>query len=77
MSGPPTRKPSCGTCTPWAGNTIPYALAHPIAIDAWNQNTNGLGEDGFVDRLYFGDLFGYFYALKFAFDDPSVGNRAH
>jgi type IV pilus assembly protein PilY1 len=56
-----------------AGNTIPYALAHPIAIDAWNQKTNGLGEDGFVDRLYFGDLFGYFYALKFAFDDPSVG----
>lgn len=56
-----------------SGNTIPYAISHPIAIDAWNQADNTLGEDGFVDRLYFGDLFGHFYALKIGFYEPESG----
>ena len=56
-----------------SGNTIPYALSHPIALDAWNQEDNTLGEDGFVDRLYFGDLMGNFYALKLGFSDPESG----
>ncbi len=56
-----------------AQNTIPYSLAHPIAVDAWNQEGSVRREDGFVDHLYFGDLSGYFYALKFNYNDPASG----
>ncbi len=64
-------------------NTIPYSLSHAIGVDACYQAKNVDGtvlsetcasrEDGFIDRLYFGDLYGYFYALKFNYDDSAGG----
>ncbi|MEW6141118.1 MAG: PilC/PilY family type IV pilus protein [Thermodesulfobacteriota bacterium] len=49
-------------------NTIPYAMSDPIALDVWNQNEHVVGDDGFIDRIYVGDMNGYFYGIKFNLD---------
>ncbi|MDQ7784218.1 MAG: PilC/PilY family type IV pilus protein [Desulfomonilaceae bacterium] len=54
-------------------NTIPYSLSHVIGVDVWDQKNGVRREDGFMDRLYLGDLFGYFYGLKFNYEDPGDG----
>lgn len=54
-------------------NTIPYAMTDPIALDVWNQNADIVGDDGFIDRIYVGDMNGYFYGIKFNLD-PQNGN---
>jgi type IV pilus assembly protein PilY1 len=46
-------------------NTIPYAMTDPIALDVWDQNAHMVGDDGFIDRIYVGDMNGYFYGIKF------------
>lgn len=46
-------------------NTIPYAMSDVLGLDVWDQVHGALGDDGFVDRLYVGDMNGYFYGLKF------------
>jgi type IV pilus assembly protein PilY1 len=46
-------------------NTIPYAMSDVLGLDVWDQVNNVLGDDGYVDRVYVGDMNGYFYGLKF------------
>ncbi len=59
-------------------NTIPYAMSDPVGLDVWDQNNDALGDDGYIDRVYVGDMNGYFYGLKFNFDEkfpnPSTSN---
>lgn len=49
-------------------NVIPYAMSDPLALDVWNQELDIVGDDGLIDRVYVGDLNGYFYAIKFNLD---------
>ncbi|MFC1833149.1 pilus assembly protein [Thermodesulfobacteriota bacterium] len=52
---------------------IPWAMGHPILLDLWRMDIESSGEDGFVDRLYVGDLRGNFLRLGLNFtDDPSI-----
>ncbi len=44
-------------------NYIPYAVASPVALDIWDENGN-IGQDGYMDHLYAGDLNGNFYGIK-------------
>lgn len=53
-------------------NTIPYALGDPLVLDIWNANGT-VGSDGVLDHIYFGDLNGNFYGLKFNLDSSSPG----
>lgn len=50
-------------------NTIPYAMSDVLALDVWDQENSMLGDDGFIDRVYVGDMNGYFYGLKFNLDE--------
>ncbi|MCA1959161.1 MAG: hypothetical protein LDL33_00085, partial [Desulfomonile sp.] len=50
---------------------IPYAGGDILLLDEYNPaatSTSYAGSDGFVDRIYLGDLTGYFYGYKFNFD---------
>jgi type IV pilus assembly protein PilY1 len=38
-------------------------------LDVWNNENNRPGDDGFTDRVYVGDMNGYFYGIKFNFDE--------
>lgn len=59
-------------------NFIPYAMSDPLALDVRNSAGQSVGDDGFVDTVYVGDIAGDFYGLKFNFDttvkDASSGN---
>ena len=51
---------------------IPWALGDPAVLDVWDNNdgTDDVGrfaEDGFVDRIYVGDLHGFLYRMTFNF----------
>lgn len=51
---------------------VPRSLGDINVLDVWNDNdgSDDLGrfaEDGFADRLYVGDLHGYFYRMAFNF----------
>lgn len=46
-------------------NTIPYAMSDVLALDLWDQVNEVMGDDGFIDRVYVGDMNGYFYGIKF------------
>ncbi len=61
----------------WGQVYVPYAISDPLGLDVWNrckskdQYNNcigGVGDDGFVDRIYVGDLTGNLYGIKFNFD---------
>ncbi len=60
-------------------NYIPYTMADPLAVDVLNSDSHSVGDDGYVDTVYVGDLLGNFYGLKFNFDkdaiDATSGNR--
>lgn len=53
---------------------VPYAMGDMLVLDEWDggdpaiPRVAGLGNDGFIDRIYVGDLSGYFYGYKFNFD---------
>jgi hypothetical protein len=64
--------PKLQTGTTGSPVTIPYALADPIGLDVWNTASAVVGEDGFIDTLYFGDLTGYFYSLKLNIIDSAT-----
>ncbi len=51
-----------------SSNYIPYALSDPLALDLRNGDSHIVGDDGFVDTVYVGDLLGNFYGIKFSFD---------
>lgn len=59
-------------------NTIPYAMSDVLALDVWDQMNEVMGDDGFIDRAYVGDMNGYFYGIKFnlaeKFPDLSTTN---
>lgn len=46
-------------------NTIPYAMSSVLALDVWDQENEVLADDGFIDRVYVGDMNGYLYGIKF------------
>jgi type IV pilus assembly protein PilY1 len=51
---------------------IPWSLGDPSVLDVWDNNdgTDDVGrfaEDGFVDRIYVGDLHGFLYRMTFNF----------
>lgn len=46
-------------------NTIPYAMSDVLAVDVYDQMNNVIGDDGFIDHVYVGDMNGYFYGIKF------------
>jgi type IV pilus assembly protein PilY1 len=50
---------------------VPYAMSDPLALDLWDQDTDTIGDDGFIDRVYVGDMNGYLYGVKFNLD-PQV-----
>ncbi|AFM26572.1 pilus assembly protein [Desulfomonile tiedjei] len=50
-------------------NTIPYAMSDPLCLDVWDQENDAIGDDGYIDRVYVGDMNGYFYGLKFNLDE--------
>lgn len=62
------------------GNTIPYAMSDVLALDVWDQVNSALGDDGFIDRVYVGDMNGYFYGIKFNlaeyFPDTATSNSS-
>jgi|GEM_PF-3735132 len=43
---------------------IPYALSAPAVLDIWDSEGEISG-DGYTDHLYFGDITGRFYGVKF------------
>ena len=53
-------------------------MADPLAVDVLNSDPHSVGDDGYVDTVYVGDLLGNFYGLKFNFDteviDATSGN---
>jgi type IV pilus assembly protein PilY1 len=58
-------------------NYIPYSISDPLALDVRNSDARAVGDDGYVDTVYAGDLLGNFYGLKFNFDNQvtdSSGN---
>ncbi|MBI5251927.1 MAG: hypothetical protein HY912_20740 [Desulfomonile tiedjei] len=61
-------------------NTIPFAMSDVLALDVWDQTNHVLSDDGFIDRVYVGDLNGYFYGIKFnlseTFPDASSSNTS-
>jgi type IV pilus assembly protein PilY1 len=62
----------------YGANYIPYSMADPLAVDVRRSDAHSVGDDGYVDAVYVGDLLGNFYGLKFNFDkdaiDSSSGN---
>ncbi|MBI5572905.1 MAG: hypothetical protein HY914_23375 [Desulfomonile tiedjei] len=50
------------------GGPLPYAMSDPLLLDLWDAAGEKIGDDGFADHLYMGDLTGYFYGIKFFFD---------
>jgi type IV pilus assembly protein PilY1 len=50
-------------------NTIPYAMSDPLCLDIWDQENDTIGDDGYIDRIYVGDMNGYLYGIKFNLDD--------
>lgn len=54
-----------------SGVTIPYAMSDPVALDVWNQEEDVVGDDGYIDRIYVGDMTGNVYGIKFNLD-PQV-----
>lgn len=71
---PSTMWPDLTSGPPAAANIIPYAINHPIGVDVWDEGSDAKGEDGFIDRLYFGDLGGLVYSLKLKVSDPTSGS---
>ncbi|MBI5252551.1 MAG: hypothetical protein HY912_23905 [Desulfomonile tiedjei] len=65
---------------PVGGNMIPYAMSDVLALDVWDQTNHVIGDDGFIDRVYVGDMNGYFYGIKFNlaehFPDDSTTNNS-
>ena len=53
---------------PSGSNYVPYSLSDPLALDVRNSDSHMVGDDGYVDTVYVGDLLGNFYGLKFNFD---------
>jgi type IV pilus assembly protein PilY1 len=51
-----------------SGVTIPYAMSDPVALDVWNQEEDVVGDDGYIDRVYVGDMTGNVYGIKFNLD---------
>jgi|GEM_PF-4736873 len=56
-------------------NLIPWAMAGATAIDVWDNDLDGVGEDGFVDTIYVGDLRGYLYRIRFQLKDAATSFR--
>jgi type IV pilus assembly protein PilY1 len=53
-------------------NYLPYAMSDPLALDLKNSDNHAVGDDGYVDTVYIGDLLGNFYGIKFNFDRQVV-----
>ncbi len=51
---------------------IPYAPGSAVVLDLWKANGK-VGMDGYLDHIYFGDLNGKFYGLKFNMEDINKG----
>jgi type IV pilus assembly protein PilY1 len=50
---------------------IPYSLNDPVALDVLDKRNPAaisVGDDGYVDHVYVGDLAGNFYGFKFNFE---------
>ena len=65
----------------YGSNYIPYSMSDPLALDVLNTSGStslGVGDDGYIDTVYVGDLLGNFYGLKFNFaeqvQDHTTGN---
>ncbi|MBI4963373.1 MAG: hypothetical protein HY913_08850 [Desulfomonile tiedjei] len=69
---------------------IPWAFGSPSLVDVWSNNdhetlstdtvtdvSGTFAEDGFVDRLYIGDLRGYLYRMVFNLKDYGSGNPSN
>jgi type IV pilus assembly protein PilY1 len=56
----------------WGSNYIPYSMADPLALDVLNDDAHAVGDDGYVDTIYAGDLLGNFYGIKFNFNTQVV-----
>jgi type IV pilus assembly protein PilY1 len=47
---------------------VPYAMSDPVVLDVWDRNNNQMGEDGYSDRVYVGDMNGILYGIKMNFN---------
>jgi type IV pilus assembly protein PilY1 len=55
-------------------NFIPYAFSDPLALDVRNAAGMSVGDDGFTDIVYVGDIAGNFFGLKFNFDTQVISS---
>lgn len=52
-------------------NYIPYAPGSAAVLDIWKANGR-VGMDGYMDHIYFGDLSGKFYGIKYHVDGDAA-----
>ncbi len=74
---PDSLYPNCLFPPKWvtAGGTtrlIPYALGDLVALDIYSEIDGENRGDGFVDHVFFGDLNGYFYRVRFRAPDTGA-----
>ncbi len=50
-------------------------MSDPVAVDVWNKDTSSLGEDGYTDHVYVGDMNGVLYGIKLNFD-PTTSTKS-
>ena len=43
---------------------IPYSMSDPIVLDLWDRTNNQIGDDGYADTIYVGDMNGLLYGIK-------------
>lgn len=53
---------------------VPYLMSDPLVLDVWDVANDQLGDDGFIDRVYVGDMNGNFYGIKFNMN-PSASKK--
>jgi type IV pilus assembly protein PilY1 len=56
----------------YGANYIPYSMSDPLAVDVRRSDSHSVGDDGYVDAVYVGDLLGNFYGLKFNLDKEAI-----
>ncbi len=43
---------------------VPYSMSDPVVLDLWDRTNNQIGDDGYADTIYIGDMNGLLYGIK-------------
>ena len=60
----PDKLMGCDTSGSNCATRIPYAMSDPIVLDIWDRANSQIGEDGYADSIYVGDMNGLLYGIK-------------